>query len=184
VFDLISTTERPVYFDRTEGEGRQRVTTRYRSPLKMEDLTVLRELLPLLFDKTSTRQEMELPARVNINTAPREVLLAFPDVDEELVNDILDLRPGPDMDAAQAALYRTPAWLVTEAGLDPQQVKAFEPYITTRSQVYRVQVVGYYELGGPTVRLEAVIDTNNGRPRFLYWRDITELGRGFDLGGP
>jgi hypothetical protein len=28
-----------------------------------------------------------------------------------------------------------------------------------------------------------VIDTNGGRPRFLYWRDITELGRGFNLTG-
>jgi DNA uptake protein ComE-like DNA-binding protein len=183
IYDLIATAERDVEFPITRREGRREITTYYRSPLSKEDLTALRELLPLLFDKTTTRTEMELPARVNINTAPREVLLAFPNIAEDLVQDILDLRPGPDMDQGQAALYRTPAWLITEADLDPQVVKPFEPYITTRSQVYRVQVVGYYELGAPAVRLEAVIDTNGGRPRFLYWRDITELGRGFNLTG-
>jgi hypothetical protein len=85
------------------------------------------------------------------------------------------------MDLSQAVLFQTPAWLITEAGFEPDAVRRLERYITTRSQVYRVQVVGYYELGGPTVRLEAVIDTTGGRPRFLYWRDITELGRGIDF---
>jgi hypothetical protein len=47
--------------------------------------------------------------------------------------------------------------------------------------VYRVQVIGYFEGGGPTSRLEAVIDTTGGKPRVAYWRDLTELGRGFDL---
>jgi hypothetical protein len=26
-----------------------------------------------------------------------------------------------------------------------------------------------------------VIDTNMGRPRIVYWRDLSELGKGFDL---
>ena len=37
------------------------------------------------------------------------------------------------------------------------------------------------ELAPVVGRLEAVIDTNNGRPRIVYWRDLTELGKGFDL---
>jgi hypothetical protein len=28
--------------------------------------------------------------------------------------------------------------------------------------------------------VEAVIDTNLGKPRFLYFRDLSDLGRGFD----
>jgi hypothetical protein len=56
-------------------------------------------------------------------------------------------------------------------------------YITTAAQVYRVQSVGYFDGGGPTVRIEAVIDTNAGRPRIVYWRELTELGKGFDFIG-
>jgi type II secretory pathway component PulK len=178
IFDLIDAE----FSITTRVDGRNQ-TRYYKSPLQRADTTALRELLPLIFDKTSSKQELELTPRVNINTAPREILEAFPGITEEQVSHILEVRPGPDVDASQAAIYRTPAWLITEAGLEPAIVKAFEPFVTTKSQVYRLQVVGYYELGGPTVRLEAVIDTNNGRPRILYWRDLTELGRGFDLTG-
>ena len=50
-----------------------------------------------------------------------------------------------------------------------------------QSQVPRHQSLGYLEDGGPTARVEAVIDANNGRPRILYYRDLTELGKAFDL---
>jgi hypothetical protein len=46
-----------------------------------------------------------------------------------------------------------------------------------------VQSVGYFEGGGPSARIEAVIDTNAGRPRIIYWRDLTELGKGYELSG-
>lgn len=155
-------------------------TTRYRSPLQSSDLSSLRDLLPAVLDKLTTTTATELPGGVNINTAPREVLLALPDLSEEDVQMILDNRPSQDMDPALAYLYRTPAWLITEAGFDIDTVRTLSTFITTRSFVYRVQVIGYYELGGPVVRLEAVIDTTGGRPRFVYWRDLTPLGRGFD----
>ena len=50
-----------------------------------------------------------------------------------------------------------------------------------RSQVYRFQSVGTFEGGGPAFRIEAVIDTNAGRPRIVYRRDLTELRQGFVL---
>lgn len=155
-------------------------TIRYRSPLQSQDLSSLRDLLPDVLDKLTTTTATEFPGGVNINTAPREVLLALPDLSEEDVQMILDNRPSADTDPALAYLYRTPAWLLTEAGFSLDTVRNLAPFITTRSFVYRVQVIGYYELGGPVVRLEAVIDTTGGRPRFVYWRDLTPLGRGFD----
>ena len=44
-----------------------------------------------------------------------------------------------------------------------------------------MQALGHFDSGGPTARIEAVIDTNAGRPRIIYWRDLTELGKGFNL---
>jgi hypothetical protein len=46
--------------------------------------------------------------------------------------------------------------------------------------VYRVQSVGYFDGKGPAARVEAVIDANGGRPRILAWRDLSELGRGWN----
>ncbi len=171
-----------VEISRRNAEGR-RETTRYRSPLQKEDVDGLSEDLPAILDKLTATQEQELSPRININTAPREVLMTLPNVTEADVQVILDHQPGPDLDSVECAIYRTPAWLITEAGFSVDVVQSLEPYITTQSQVYRMQVVGYYGTSGPMVRLEAVVDANGGRPKILYWRDITELGRGFDLRG-
>jgi hypothetical protein len=155
--------------------------TRYRSPLQREKTDILREELPAMLDRLTTSREQELTPRININTAPREVLRTLPDLTDADVQVILDQRPTADSDPSRAADYATPAWLLTEAGFALDAVRNLEPFITTRSQVYRLQVLGYYDVAGPMVRLEAVIDVNGGRPKVLYWRDITELGRGFDL---
>ena len=62
-------------------------------------------------------------------------------------------------------------------------VKQLDKFLTTQSQVYRVQSVGYFDRSGPVARVEAIIDTNNGRPRVLSWRNLSDLGRGFDFAG-
>lgn len=148
---------------------------------KTIDIQAVRQKLPLLLDKATTSSSKELPARVNINTAPRDVLMTLPGLADADVQAIMDLRPTNTMDPMESVLYRTPAWLLSEAGFKPSLVQQIEPYITTRSEVYRAQVVAYYEQGGPITRLEAVIDTNAGRPRFLYWRDVSSLGGKFDM---
>lgn len=179
---LASLIDAEVRIQSVDERGRA-VTRTVKSPLNTETPDVLREQLPILYDKVTTRQELDLPARVNINSAPRAVLMTLPGLEEEEVQQILDSRPGLEVGATlPPPIYQTPAWLITEAGFRPEVVAELDQYVTARSQVYRFEVVGYYEIGGPKVRLEAVIDTNFGRPRILYWRDITELGRGPELG--
>jgi len=70
---------------------------------------------------------------------------------------------------------------VTAANLSPTKFDAIEKYVTGKTMTYRVQSVGYFGSGGPAARVEAVIDTNQGHPRILYYRDLTDLGKGFDL---
>jgi hypothetical protein len=163
----------------TTGTGRNQKTTVYASPFNTTDS--LKTLLPTLLDKASTRSTAELPARVNINTAPRAVLATLPGLSDTDVQTILDHRPTPS--ANPDTTFTTPAWLITEANLSPKTVQALEPYVTTQTQVYRLQSLGYFDGGGPAARVEGVIDTNGGQPRILYYRDISSLGRGFDVSG-
>lgn len=156
----------------------QRRPTAIYSPLQTSKKDELRTALNVLFDKCSTTADYEIPARININTCPIDVLTAL-GINEADAEKLVQMRPTPDMDAASAANYKTPAWLVTEADLNPTILKVFSNFITTYSQVYRFQVVGYYEFRGPQVRLEVVVDTNNGRPRIVKWRDLTDLGKGY-----
>jgi type II secretory pathway component PulK len=153
--------------------------TVYASPLS--DPGVLRQSLPVLLDKLTTVRDPELPARVNINTAPRAVLAALPNLDEAAVQAIFESRLPPSSEEVADPVYQTPTWLLTDVGLSPQTLRSLERYITGRSQVYRIQVVGHFDSGGPAARVEAVIDTNAGRPRVVYYRDLTELGKGFSL---
>jgi hypothetical protein len=149
----------------------------YQSPLN--DPANQRALLPLLFNLAGVTEETDLPPRVNVATAPPEVLAAI-GFDEADVTKIITARPAPGQPLDD--IHYTPAWLVSDAQLDPVKLAAMEKLITSRSQVYRFQVIGHFDGGkGPALRVEAVIDTNNGRPRILMSRDLSELGRGLSL---
>src|SRR5262249_2544075 len=154
--------------------------TVYPSPLS--DVSSIRQNFPTLYDKVTTQTDGELPGRVNVLTAPSAVLSALPGFTDSDVQAILNSRPDPSSTQAPDAIFQTPAWLLTEANIQSNTLRTVDRYITSRTQVYRVQSVGYFEGGGPTARIEAVIDTNAGRPRIIYWRDLTELGKGYDMG--
>jgi type II secretory pathway component PulK len=159
----------------------QQPAVTYASPIG--DAGSQRTLLPKLLDMVTTVRDAELPGRINVNTAPRAVLAALPGLTDTDVQNILAHRPQGGQADPTDPIYQTPAWLLTEASLKSDTLRTLERYITARSQVYRAQVIGYFDGGGPASRLEVVIDANNGNPRILFWRDLTELGKGFDLSG-
>ena len=107
-----------------------------------------------------------------------EVLAGIPGLTDADVQAIQSARPNlSPTDPATT----TGAWLVTQANLTVDKFKGIEKYVTGRTQVYRVHSVGYFATGGPVARVEAVIDVNQGHPRIVYFRDLTDLGRGFEL---
>jgi hypothetical protein len=149
------------------------------SPLNSPDGQ--QQYLPLLLDKTTTNTTMELTPRININTAPPAVVTALQAVaqlSDQDVQNILGTRPA--LGTTPDATFQTPALLINQAGLSPATAKRLSTYVTTQSQVYRMQALGYFDKPGPTARVEAVVDTNQGRPRIVYWRNLTELGKSFD----
>ena len=151
------------------------------SPLA--DPTKRNELLPKFMDKTTVRQAIEMVPRINVNTAPREVLLAVPTITETEADAIMSVRANqlPTEQGTASA-----AWLVTTDTLTTARFKQIEKYITGSTMVYRVQVVGYSAHSTQTARMEAVIDTNQGAPRFLHVRDLADLEspRGFEPSAP
>ena len=52
--------------------------------------------------------------------------------------------------------------------------------VTGRSRVFRVQSVGYFEGGGPVSRIEAIVDIVGPTPKIRSWKELGQLGRGFD----
>jgi hypothetical protein len=149
----------------------------YSSPLNNQ--STLSSTLPQMLDLLTTQGTSEIPARLNINTAPQLLLSALPGISPTDVEKIIAQRPVYLGGGAADPTYNTTAWLLTQANLSPSTMASIDRYITASSQVYRVQGFGYFDGGGPTARIEAVIDTNGGRPRLMYWRDLTELSKAY-----
>lgn len=182
LFDLITNTVQ-IKTTVTQGKTTKTVTTVYNSPLA--DPTQQAALLPLLFQSCTIFPAIEIPARVNINTATPEVLTALPGLTSADVQAIMAMQPQYASSDVPLETFQTPAWLITQANISPSKLSKLEPYITTRSQVYRVQSLGYFNASkGPVARIEAYIDTNpvylNGtttyQPRILSWRDMDKYG--------
>ncbi len=150
-------------------------------PSPLADPAVLAESMPILLDKLTTVNTPELPPRINVNTAPQAVLATLPGLTDTDIEAIIASRPDPSLGEPPDTIYSTTAWLMTEASLSASKLQSLEKYITARSQVYRVQSVGYFDGGGPTARIEAIVDTNAGRPRIVYWRDLSQFGKGYNL---
>ncbi len=162
------------------------------------DVDSMRQNLPPVLDQLTTSNQSEIPARINVNTASPAVLSSIPTASTSgsnttaltstQVSAIVALQANAQGSNGQAPdpIYQTPAWLLTEAPsgtFTPAQVSAISKFITASSQVYRIQSVGRFDGPGPSVRIEAVIDLNAGRPRIIYYRDLTSL-KGYDLPPP
>jgi type II secretory pathway component PulK len=176
LFDLINAQ---VSIPATTPNGKPTVI---QSPL--QDQGNLQQTLPIIFDKLTTKKAAELPPRINLLTAPPTILQALPGLSDNDVQSIVSARPSPSSTDAIDPSFLSPLWLITQANIDPKKLSNLEQYVTTRTQVYRAQVVGYFEDGGPMARYEVVIDTNQGYPRILYQRDLSDLGKAFNLNAP
>ncbi len=154
------------------------------------DPSAMIEYLPDLTDAFTTNDDPFIPGRININQAREEVLQGLlgvliedPETATEAAATIIAARAidpdtgEPTIDDAGARA--TNGWLVIEGVVDLPTMRKLDPFLTTRGNVFRMQVVGYFDTGGPFTRLEAVIDASEDTPKLVFVRDLTELGKGF-----
>ena len=147
------------------------------------DSTQLKAQLPKLLDVLSTTNDEYLEGRININQARREILLGVPGLTEDLVNQIiqaqkLDANGQPSVEVMVA--HNTTGWLYFESLVpDAATMIALDPYFTARGDVYRAQVFGFFDGGGPVTRLEAMVDGTQKPPRIIFQRDLNDLGHGY-----
>ncbi|TWT34520.1 type II secretion system protein GspK [Blastopirellula retiformator] len=135
--------------------------------------------MPDFMELLTVNQSPIIPGRININQAPREILVAIPGMTEEAANAIIEARlPNADEDNPLRA-YET--WIWVEGLVTLDEMKTLFPLINAGGDVHRAQIVGYYEGGLAFSRHEAVIDATQPQPRLLLWRDISHLGRGHPL---
>jgi len=143
-----------------------------------EDLVSMNSYMPTLMDQVTTITDPVIHGRININQAPRDILLGIPGMTEEIVEQIISQRMP---DSGADATYAHETWLLTQGLVDPDQMRSLMPFVCAGGDAYRAQVIGYYDDGGAASRLEVVLDATQQPPRVLLWRDISHLGRGYAL---
>jgi hypothetical protein len=125
---------------------------------------------------------------VNINTAPKQVLLCLPGITDEIAVKIMEYRTTPGNDLSNMG------WLLNV--VEAEVLQRFAPFITCRSYQFRIHAVGrvgtpYNLVAGSSPdnqerprafkRMVAVFDKlATPNPRLVYWKDQTKLGMPYD----
>lgn len=136
-----------------------------------------REELSVVLDQCTTTNAARLEGLINVNTAPRPVLIAIPFVGEALADAILATRPGLTADEA-----RTPAWLYRRGLVSAEEFKQIVPHLTTRSLQFSFRCLGYAVPSGRYRVLSVAVDTAPQPPRVVALRDLTRFGFPVPLG--
>lgn len=171
VLDLIGATVQVKFL------GNQQATT-IKSPFQPDALSMA-VYLPKLMDELTVNPAPVIPGRININQAPRTVLLGIPGMTSETVEAIISQRdPATVLDHPER---QHETWIMSEGIVTLEQMKALMPYVTAQGSVFRTQAVGFFEEGGPAARVEAILDASSSPPRQVFWRDMSHLGRGYSL---
>jgi DNA uptake protein ComE-like DNA-binding protein len=119
-------------------------------------------------DRLTTSSEQTLPGLVNVNAAPKEVLMCLPGLEESDVEALLSYR------SANSDKLTSIAW-VTQV-LDRAKAVGIGSYITVHSRQYSADIVCLSGNGRAYKRYKAVIDMQGSSPRVVYWKTLTDFG--------
>jgi type II secretory pathway component PulK len=149
-----------------------------RSPF-LDDVVSMAVYMPELMDNVTVIEDAVIPGRISLSQAPPEILVGIPGMTEEIVEQILSQRsPEPGLDGSG---QEHETWLLTSGIVTLEEMRALMPFVCGGGDVYRTQVVGYFEDGKASARVEVVLDATQLPARVLLWRDISHLGRGYPL---
>jgi hypothetical protein len=135
--------------------------------------------LPQLQDYVTVNSAATIPGRINVNQASATILMGIPGMTQEIVDKIISQR-SPDV-SGEGTAHRYETWLLSEGLVTLAEMRQILPFVTGGGNVYRAQVVGYFQGGQASSRAEVVFDATTPLPRLLLWRDISHLGRGYAL---
>lgn len=130
-----------------------------------------------MLDKLTTTDEPARGGRININLATRPVLLSVPNLTEMQADQILTMRE-PAVDR-QIGPQRHAIWLLANGVVTLEEMKQLDPFITTGGDVYRAQLVGFFDGQPATARSQVFFDRTDTTTLLVGWEDLSQLGPGF-----
>jgi type II secretory pathway component PulK len=146
------------------------------------DPVAMASYLPDLMDNLTVVSAETIVGRININQAPEFILSAIPGFTPEIVERILADRIS-DPFIPDSPPPSNEAWILSQGIVTLEEMKQNKmmTYICSGGSSLRGQIIGYFDGGGPSIRVEVVFDTTKQPPAVLFWRDMSHLGRGYAL---
>lgn len=150
--------------------------TIYTSPFT-SDPAAMAVYMPVLMDKLTTVDGTSIPGRISVNDCPKAILLGIPSMTEEIVDAIIEARA----EQSDSENRKFESWLVVEGHITIDQMRTLAPLITGGGNVFRAQIVGYFEQGPAFCRAEVIIDSAGEVPTVRMYRRMDHLGRAFSV---
>ena len=167
ILDLVGSTV-------TLGEGANARV--FESPFP-DDPLAMTIYMPILMDNLSTQDIDTLPGRINLMECPAELLYGMGILEDEQIEEMLTARQS----AGDNENFLFETWPLTEGYISIDQMRQLMPLVTSGGDVFRAQIIGYHEKSGASHRSEYIIDATTVNPKIISWRDLSHLGRGFDM---
>ena len=113
--------------------------------------------------------------RINVNTAPREVLACIPDLSSGDIEAILHYRAGSDGDLYTRTdrSFANMNDLSEKTGITGDSLRALEKYCKTTSSYFRIRGVATRRNGRIRAVCEAVVSMRQGMSNILEWQEKT-----------
>jgi hypothetical protein len=160
-----------------QGDGEGTVV----APAFPDALESMMVYLPILVDNLTVSDQAVIPGRININQTPRAILVGIPGLEESAAGEILNQRSLQTGEAGGDLSFAHETWLLTAGIVTLEEMRTLLPFVCAGGDVFRAQIVGYYEDGGTASRAEVIFDATGPVPAIVSWRDISHLGRGYPL---
>jgi len=168
-------------------EGIADSIVRYREQNQFDNVDEIREVklisiddMKAIVDRVSISDDEVLQGKVNINTAPLEILAILPGLDEEKAQAIIDHRTvpegqesavmAPQQNAQESGPFAGLGQLLDVEGIDEETFKNLVDHVTYRSHAYRIESEGRSSDGKIVQNCIAVVDRSGNRVEIKYWK--------------
>lgn len=125
-----------------------------------------------VYDSLHANRGRTATGRINLNTAPKEVLTAMPGMEASDVEKLLSARLGETGSSL--------AWVYEAVG--PEKAAAIGSTLTSKSYQYSADIVAISSNGKSFKRIRIVADARRTPARIIYRKDLTDLGWPLDEG--
>ncbi len=127
-----------------------------------DDTPGLRELFTIYGD-----------GKINVNTAPREVLLAIPDIDESTVDRIVGYRQGDDamLGTSDDRYFQSLETMSRQLEIDPTSLAPLAQYCTFESHFFTITGFAALRQGKVRAASQAVVHMQPGSAAVLTWSE-------------